>query len=72
MKTLLERLKPEIVSAMELDALKYPASVEMFKRHFEGKNYYTQLDVSCVLELFKYTKSKNYSLLELVGMFEEI
>lgn len=71
MKTLFERLKPEIINAMELDALEYPLTVEMFERHFQGKNYFTELDVSCVLQLFKYTNSEKYSILELVGMFEE-
>ena len=71
MKTLFERLKPEIVTAMELEAEQYPATVEMLKRDFEGKNYFTELTVSCIMQLFRYTNSEKYSILELVAMFED-
>ena len=71
MKTLFERLKPEIVTAMELDGEQYPATVEILKREFEGKNFYTELIVSTIMQLFRYTNSEKYSILELVAMFEE-
>ena len=71
MKTLFERLKPEIVTPMELEAEQYPATVEMLKRDFEGKNYFTELTVSCIMQLFRYTNSEKYSILELVAMFED-
>ena len=71
MKTLFERLKPEIVTAMELEAEQYPATVEMLKSDFEGKNYFTELTVSCIMQLFRYTNSEKYSILELVAMFED-
>ena len=71
MKTLFERLKPEIITAMELESEQYPATIEMLKRDFEGKHYYTELTVSCIMQLFRYTNSEKYSILELVAMFED-
>jgi len=70
MKTLFERLKPEIITAMELDAEICPAPFKILKSDLEGKNFYTELTVSCVMQLFQYTKSEKYSILELVDMFD--
>lgn len=71
MKTLLERLKPELITAIELESEKYPTIMDSLKTQLNTKNYYTELSVSDVLQLMNFVNSEKYSILELVGMFDE-
>lgn len=68
---LLQRLKPEVLQAMESDMNKYPTLTTELKQSLSKKGFYTELTVSEVLELFRISQSQNYSLGELNDLFDK-
>lgn len=70
MKTLFERLKPELLVAMYKEAILYPTLMESLKEELKSKYSYLQLTVNQGQRLTQ-LKNQNIGIMELVDCFYE-
>lgn len=70
MRTLLEKLKPEIAQAIEQDVELYPASVEYLKALLSDKISFLELTISDAYKLIQFTKDCKFGIVEIMNLFE--
>jgi hypothetical protein len=70
MKTLFERLKPELLDAMHTESKLYPTLMESLREELKSKYSYLQLTVNQGQRLTQ-LKNQNIGILELVDCFED-
>jgi len=70
MKTLFERLKPELLDAMHTEAKLYPTLMESLREELENNYSWMQITVNQGQRLTQ-LKNQNIGILELVDCFED-
>lgn len=70
MKTLFERLKPELLDAMYTESKLYPTLMESLREELKSKYSYLQLTVNQGQRLTQ-LKNQNIGIMELVDCFYE-
>ncbi len=70
MRNLLEKLKPEILEAINLDAEKFPHYVEHLKKELEVNHSWLNITVNTADNLLRYA-GKNLGIIELSEIFLE-
>jgi hypothetical protein len=72
MKTLLEKLKPEVLELLELEALEYPSTVERLKETLSNMNYWVELRIADATRLVSINKIYTpFTIEELSNLFNE-
>jgi len=69
MKTLFERLKPELITAIELQSRKYPNLMMTVKEELQSKYSFIDLTVSTAYRLTDLTESKSFGINEIDECF---
>ena len=69
MKTLFERLKPELISAIELQSRKYPSLMMAVKEELQSKYSFIDLTISTAYRLIDLTESKSFGINEIDECF---
>jgi hypothetical protein len=72
MKTLFERLKPEILTALNDEAVKYPATIELLIQTLQNCHTPMELSMSDAYRLTLITESGKFGILELLNCFNEL
>ena len=71
MKTLFERLKPEVLKSFELEAETYPSTMERLKETLSNMNYYVELRIADASRLLSLGKPfAKFDLEDLSNLFE--
>jgi hypothetical protein len=70
MKTLLERLKPELLQAMNEDAKKYPTIMASLKDELSNLYFCNDMTISNAFRLTMLTKESRFGITELHNCFE--
>jgi hypothetical protein len=71
MKTLLERLKPEYLTALELETEKYPNSMESLKHQLNINYIFTDLKLHDAYRLLLLIPNVPFGIIEIGNCFEE-
>ena len=72
MKTLFEKLKPEVVELMKLEAVEYPATIEALIEKMSNMNWWTELKMSDAIRLVQiYTPVANFDMYAVINLFNE-
>lgn len=72
MTNLLERLKPELLEALQRDKVLYPFSMRYLEEELRSKFICTDLSVSNAYQLVNLTGSLTFGISELVNCFNEL
>jgi hypothetical protein len=71
MKTLLERLEPELKNKLDRIEELYPNTVEEIMKELQERHYYPELSFNCVMDLVMYLELKNHEPLTIKDLFRE-
>ena len=69
MRTLLERLKPEILQAINYEVSKYPNSISSIKKELSEEYFSSDLKVRTAFNVCLYNKT-NFGIVELANCFK--
>ena len=71
MRTLLEKLKPEVLVLLEKEALEYPATMEVLKETLGKLHFWVELKVSDASRLVALKPRSSFNIETLSNLFEE-
>jgi hypothetical protein len=71
MKTLFEKLKPEILVLLEQEALLYPSSMEVLKNKLKEKHFWVELSIADASRLISMDKEATFSITGIINLFKE-
>ena len=72
MKTLFEKLKPEVVELMKLQAVEYPATIEALIEKMSNMTWWTELKMSDAIRLVQIHKPvANFDMYAVINLFNE-
>ena len=69
MKTLFEKLKPEVVELLMLEEQYYPATIKRLTEQLKSKHFFTELTVGDASQIVQ-LKNIRFSIYELTECFE--
>lgn len=69
MGNIIERLKPELLQALENDKILYPFSMRCLEDELRSKTICTDLTVSNAYQVVNLTRSSTFGISELVNCF---
>ena len=70
MKTLFEKLKPEVAELLRLESKLYPAIIKRLTDELKSKHFFTELKVGDAYSLVRLDQEKRFSIYELTECFE--
>ena len=72
MKTLFEKLKPEVLELMKLQAVEYPATIEALIEKMSNMNWWIELKMSDAIRLVNiYKPYSNFDMYAVINLFNE-
>jgi hypothetical protein len=72
MKTLFEKLKPEVLELLKLEATEYPATVEALIEKMSNMIWWTELKMSDAIRLVQINKPySNFDMNAVINLFKE-
>ena len=72
METLFEKLKPEVLELLKLEAAEYPATIEALTEKMNNMNWWTELKMSDAIYLVNiHKKYSTFSVENLINLFKE-
>ena len=72
MKTLIEKLKPEVLELLKLEAVEYPAKIEALIEKMSNMNWWTELKLSDAIRLVQIHKPySNFDMYAVINLFNE-
>ena len=71
MKTLFEKLKPEVVELLMLEEQYYPATIKRLTDQLKSKHFFTELTVGDAYSLVRLDQTKRFSIYELTECFND-
>ena len=72
MKTLFEKLKPEVLELMKLQAVEYPATIEALIEKMSNMTWWTELKMSDAIRLVQIHKPYSpFDMYAVINLFNE-
>jgi hypothetical protein len=70
MKTLLERLKPELLAKMEDEGKAYPFAVKALLAELKNNTYVMDMTYGSVISMSNFLGLRDYSITEILNLFD--
>jgi hypothetical protein len=72
METLFEKLKPEVLELLKLEAVEYPATVEALTEKMSNMIWWTELKMSDAIRLVNiYKPYSNFDMPAVINLFKD-
>lgn len=71
MKTLYERLKPELLAKMQSEGEQYPYAIKALMEELQNSKYVLDLTYGSAISMSNFLELPNYTISEILNLFTE-